>query len=171
MMQHAPMNTFIAIFSAALGALYIQTLTMIVMLGVYFLAFERFTLQDPAGCLGMFMLAWLSGVGVEMVFLAAKPWAPNLVGIVSSIYQRINMFASGKMFVANTLPGFMISMFAWNPLFHVIDQTRGYAFVNYVPQNSNWLYPLAISLALIMGGLIAEAHTRKHASASWNSRG
>jgi hypothetical protein len=35
-MQHAPMNTFIASFSAALGALYIQTLTMIVMLGVYF---------------------------------------------------------------------------------------------------------------------------------------
>lgn len=171
MMQHAPMNTFVAIFSSALGALYIQTLTMVIMLGIYYLAFEQFEIYDVAGCLGMFMLSWLSGVGVGMVFLAAKPWAPSFVGIVSSVYQRINMFASGKMFVANTLPTTMLAMFSWNPLFHVIDQTRGYAFVNYSPAHSNWIYPLALSFALIMGGLIAESYTRKHASASWSARG
>jgi ABC-type polysaccharide/polyol phosphate export permease len=47
-------------------------------------------------------------------------------GIVfSSICQRANMIASGKMFVANALPGFMLAMFGWNPLFHCIDQARG----------------------------------------------
>lgn len=41
------------------------------------------------------------------------------------------MIASGKMFVANTLPNFMLAMFDWNPLLYTIDQARGFAFINY----------------------------------------
>jgi ABC-type polysaccharide/polyol phosphate export permease len=51
------------------------------------------------------------------------------------------MIASGKMFVANTLPPAMLAMFDWNPLFHIIDQCRGFVFNNYFPRNSNWEYP------------------------------
>ncbi len=80
------------------------------------------------------------------------------------------MIASGKMFVANSLPAFMISMFDWNPLFHTIDQARGYAFINYVPRNSNWEYVVYLSLTLLMIGLMGEFYTRKHASASWSAR-
>jgi hypothetical protein len=40
-MKHAPMNTAIAIASAALGALYIQVLTLIVILAVYQLGWGR----------------------------------------------------------------------------------------------------------------------------------
>ena len=80
------------------------------------------------------------------------------------------MIASGKMFVANSLPAFMISMFDWNPLFHTIDQARGYAFINYVPRNSNWECVVYLSLTLLMIGLMGEFYTRKHASASWSAR-
>ncbi len=80
------------------------------------------------------------------------------------------MIASGKMFVANALPSFMISMFDWNPLFHLIDQARGFAFINYYPRNSNWEYPIYVTIALIMLGLISEFYTRRHASASWEAR-
>lgn len=173
MMQHAPMNTAIAIAAAMLSSLYIQLLSLFAVIFVYDVAFNPFVMQDifdPIGCLAMVLLSWFSGAAIGMVFLAAKPWFPTPVSIASSIYQRANMIASGKMFVANALPGYMLVVFDWNPLFHTIDQSRGYAFLNYFPRNSSWEYPLYLSLALIMIGLMGEFFTRKNASASWNAR-
>ncbi|MCC1491282.1 ABC transporter permease [Cognatishimia sp. F0-27] len=173
MMQHAPMNTAIAIASAMLGTLYIQVLSLFAILFIYDVAFNPFVLReilDPMACLGMVILSWFSGAAIGMVFLAIKPWFPTFVSIASTIYQRANMIASGKMFVANTLPPTMLLMFDWNPLFHTIDQSRGFAFVNYNPRNSDWEYALYLSLALIMIGLMGEFYTRKHASASWSAR-
>ena len=173
MMQHAPMNTAIAIASAMLSTLYIQVLSLVFILFIYDVAFNPFVLQDihdPIGCLAMVLLSWFSGAAIGMILLAAKPWFPTPVSILSTIYQRANMIASGKMFVANTLPASMLAMFDWNPLFHTIDQARGYAFVDYNPRNSNWEYALYLSLALLMIGLMAEFYTRKHASASWSAR-
>jgi ABC-type polysaccharide/polyol phosphate export permease len=80
------------------------------------------------------------------------------------------MIASGKMFVANTLPGFMIAMFDWNPLFHIIDQCRGYAFINYNPRYTSWEYPLIVACCFIILGLMGEFYTRRHASVSWYAR-
>lgn len=170
MMQHLPMTTAIAITSAALGSLYIQILSMVVVLYIYHIAWGPITIADPAGAMGMVILSWFSGVAVGMVFLALKPWFPQFVGIVSQLYARANMIASGKMFVANALPGFMLVMFNWNPLFHTIDQTRGFVFVNYSPHHSSTIYPLILSLALVMVGLMGEFYTRKHASLSWSAR-
>ena len=56
------------------------------------------------------------------------------------VYRRVNMLASGKMFVANTLPSFMLAMFDWNPLFHCVDQARSMMFINYSPIHSNLSY-------------------------------
>jgi ABC-type polysaccharide/polyol phosphate export permease len=80
------------------------------------------------------------------------------------------MIASGKMFLANSLPGYMLAMFDWNPLFHSIDQARGFAFINYNPRYSSWEYPLWVGLVLLMIGLMGEFYTRRHASISWNAR-
>jgi ABC-type polysaccharide/polyol phosphate export permease len=80
------------------------------------------------------------------------------------------MIASGKMFVANTLPFNLLALFSWNPLFHIIDQARGFAFINYNPHYSNWQYPLIVSVVLIMLGLMGESYTRKHVSLSWGAR-
>ena len=173
MMQHAPMNTVISIFSGMLSILYIQLLAIFFILFIYDVAMNPYVLTeivDPAPVMGMFLLAWLSGGAVGMVFLAMKPWLPGLTSTLSTIYKRANMIASGKMFVANSLPSFMISMFDWNPLFHTIDQARGYAFVNYVPRNSNWEYVVYLSLTLLMIGLMGEFYTRRHASVSWSAR-
>lgn len=169
MMNHAPMNTAIAITSAALGTLYIQVLSLFVVLFVYDVVAGPVEILHPAAAFGMVLMAWFSGVGVGLVFLALKPWFPGFVGIASQIYARANMIASGKMFVANTLPGYMLAMFDWNPLFHCIDQVRGFVFINYNPHFSSVSYPLFLSLALIMIGLMGESYTRKHASISWTA--
>ncbi|WP_132463184.1 ABC transporter permease [Rhodovulum marinum] len=170
MMQHAPMNTIVAIGSAAFGTLYIQILSMLVVGFVYHTAFTPITIHDPADAFAMVMLSWFSGLSIGMVFLAMKPWAPGFVGLVSTIFQRMNMIASGKMFVANMLPGYMLALFDWNPLFHCIDQARGFTFINYNPHFTSIEYPLYISIALIMVGLMGEFYTRKFASASWYAR-
>lgn len=173
MMQHAPMNTFVSIVSSMLSVLYIQVLAIIIILFVYDVAMNPYVLTeivDPAPVMGMLLLSWFSGGAVGLVFLAMKPWMPGVTTTLSNVYKRANMIASGKMFVANSLPSFMISIFDWNPLFHTIDQARGFAFVNYVPRNTNWEYVVYLSLTLLMIGLMGEFYTRKHASASWSAR-
>ena len=170
MMQHAPMNTMVAILSAALGSLYIQVLSMFLILFVYHVAITPVHIEEPIPAFGMVLLSWISGVGVGLILLVLKPWAPNLVSIVTIVYQRANMIASGKMFLANMLPSTMLAMFDWNPLFHCIDQARGYVFINYNPHHSNWEYAAWVLLVLIMIGLMGEFYTRRHSSLSWSSR-
>jgi ABC-type polysaccharide/polyol phosphate export permease len=170
MMQHAPMNTIVAIAAGAFSALYIQVLSLVVILFVYHVGVTPFEIEDPIGAFAMLLMAWFTGAALGVVLLAIKPWAPSFITIFTTIYQRANMIASGKMFVANMLPAEKLRLFDWNPLFHCIDQSRGFAFINYFPRNSTWQYPLYVGLVLLMIGLMGEFFTRRHASASWDAR-
>lgn len=169
MMLHAPMTTAISIASSALAALYTQVLSIVAILGIYHLAWNPIEIHDPIGFMGMVLLAWFSGACVGLVFLAARPWAPGPVGIATAIYTRSNLIFSGKMFVGNALTFTMLKFFDWNPLFHIIDQARGFMFINYYPHNSTISYPVYVSLALLMIGLMGEFYTRRHVSPSWTA--
>lgn len=167
MMQHLPMSTTVAIWSAALSSLYIQLFAMAAILLGYHLLWTPLEIHQPIGALMMILLAWFSGCAFGAVFLALKPWAPKPVMMAQQIYSRFNMFASGKMFVANQLPVTLVALFSWNPLFHIIDQGRGYIFINYNPLKSNLEYPMTVSVILLVIGLLGESQTRKHVSLSW----
>lgn len=167
MMKHGPINTTVLITSAALAVLYRQTFSCIVIVVCYHLMFQPINLENPIACYGILLLSWFSGVAIGMVFLGLSPWMPTAAPIITRLYVRINMMASGKMFVGNSLPAFLLPMFVWNPLFHLIDQMRGYAFVNYYPRNTNVMYPIWFSLAALMIGLLAEFVTRNKISISW----
>ena len=82
MMQHAPMNTMIAVASAALGCFYMQLLSIIVILGFYYFAFTHFVIEEPLGTFMMFVFAWFSGCAIGLVIYALKPWAPDVVILV-----------------------------------------------------------------------------------------
>ena len=170
MMNHAPMTTAVTITSAALSTLYVQSLSLFTVLYVYHVGWGPIVIHDMVAAYGMVLLAWISGVGVGLVFLALKPWIPDIAGNAQMIYNRASMIASGKMFVANALPGYMIAWFDWNPLFHTIDQARGYIFINYFPHNSNLTYPIVVTIVLITIGLMGEFYTRQNASVSWGAR-
>ena len=168
MMMHAPMNPIISISAAALAALYQQTLSACVILFFYHAVFNPITIDDPVGMMGMFLLSWISGVGIGMVLLSAKPWQPEFVGILTTIIMRVNMLASGKMLLVNNTPPRIRALFDWNPLFHTIDQGRGYIFLNYQPRYTSIEYAAYVALICVMIGLMAEFFTRQYASASWN---
>lgn len=169
MMKHAPMNTILSISAAALAALYLQVLTMVVILFIVHVAIRPLVIYDPVGLALPVFLAWFSGVSVGLILLAIKPFFPGFVAVASSVYSRANMIASGKMFVANSLPGYIVPFFAWNPLFHTIDQARGATFINYNPHVSSITYPIYFSIALIVIGLMGEFFARQQASASWSA--
>ena len=169
MMQHAPMNTFIAICAAALSSLYLQLLSLFCVLFIYHVVFVPIEIDNPIGAMAMLLAAWFSGVAIGTVFLALRPWAPDATKVVVSIYSRASMIASGKMFVANTLPSSMLVLFDWNPLFHTIDQARGYIFLHYNPHFSSPTYPMYVAIGLLMIGMMGEFYTRKNASISWSA--
>lgn len=169
MMKHAPMNTIIAIGSAALGALYLQVFTAAIILYIYHVVMSPITFDQPVGMMGMLVLAWGTGVAIGMMFRAAMPWQPRFFGTVSSVYLRLNMIASGKMFVANAMPTAVLAFFSWNPLFHTIDQGRGYVFLNYAPRYTNMEYPIYVLMVCMMIGLMGEYYTSKRVSLSWGA--
>lgn len=170
MMLHAPMNTAIAITSAALSALYMQILAVMVILGGYYLWVGGIEIDNKIGAFSMLLLAWASGSAIGMVVLAAKPWAPQTVTIIQTFYSRANMITSGKMFVANQMPSSLLAFFTWNPLFHTIDQARGFAFKNYSPHHSSVAYAVGFTLVFLTIGLLGEFFTRNRVSASWSAR-
>lgn len=170
MMQHAPMNTIVSIAGAALSALYVQVLSLFMILFIYHVGFKTFEIAQPVAAFGMVLLAWFIGVAVGLVLMAIRPWFPGFVNIFKTVYQRANMIASGKLFVVNTLPTFMLTLFDWNPLFHIIDQCRGFVFGNYFPRYTNVEYPIIIGVILIVLGLMGEFYTRQYASSSWDAR-
>lgn len=170
MMKHSPMNPLVAVASTALAALYQQVLSMTAILFVYHAVVQPVTIDQPVGALMMLLLSWASGIAIGMIFKAVTPWAPDFFGIATTVYARANMISSGKMFVANATPTWILAWFWWNPLFHTIDQARGFVFLNYDPHHSSVSYPVYVTLALFMIGLMAENYTRKHASLSWGAK-
>lgn len=169
LMLHRPMNTIIAILAAAVSALYLQIITLSVILLVYHLAITPITIYQPIFAMYLLLLAWFSGCAVGMIFLALNPWFPRFTAFAKPLYIRVNMIASGKLFVVNTLPASKMSLFDWNPLFHIIDQMRGAVFLHYNPNFTNPMYPLYLSLVLLVIGMMGEFFARQHASISWSA--
>lgn len=168
-MKHGPMNTAVTICGEALGVLYLKLVSILTILGFYHLAINPVEIENWRGALAMLILAWFTGGCIGLIFLSIRTWWPEAGKIVTQIFQRVNMIASGKMFVANAMPGFLIGMFDWNPLFHIIDQARGFIFINYSPHHTSVAYPVWAGLGLLMIGLMAEFVTRNAASVSWSA--
>ncbi|MDO5648875.1 ABC transporter permease [Paracoccus sp. (in: a-proteobacteria)] len=167
--KHAPLNPFVLISGAALAALYRQVIGCIAMLALYHIAVTPLTIYDPVLAAALFLLSWFLGACIGLIFLGLRPWSPNTTRLLTTVYQRVNMFASGKFFVANTMPGFLMPWFEWNPLFHLIDQQRGALFINYSPMRTSLTYPLWVALGALMLGLLINFTTRKYESLSWGA--
>lgn len=170
MMLHSPMNMVITIVATALGTLYTMMVTMFIILFLYHAAVKPLVIEQPGPAFAMVLLSWFTGCAVGLVLMALRPWFPMTAGILTTVYRRLQMIFSGKMFLANALGGYMLMLFAWNPLFHLIDQCRGYVFRNYYPRNTSWEYAVWVGVALLMIGLLGVFFTKKHVSQSWSAR-
>ena len=170
MLKHAPVSTLLFIMSAAISSLFIQILSMSIVLLIAHTLIEPIVFYNFKGFIFCFFVAWVSGVSIGLLFLALFPFAPSVIVLASTFYRRANMIFSGKMLLASTLPGFILPMFTWNPLFHSIDQARGYTFINYNARVTDINYPIILSLVFLVIGIMLEHWTRKYVSESWSKR-
>ncbi|MEY8801968.1 ABC transporter permease [Leisingera sp. XS_AS12] len=152
--------------ASALACLYVQAYSIAIVAGAYHVFIKSFSIDDAAGLAIAFILCWLSGVGAGLIFLSAKGVFPRLSALAAQAYSRFNMIGSGQMFVANMLPAHVLVYFKWNPLFHLIDQARGFAFLNYSPWFSNMWYPAAATGVLLVVGLLARNSSAGQGAAS-----
>ena len=154
MIFYAKTSATLGILASAIHALYLNILAITVIMGTAYLLRGYLEVYDPAGLIGPFFFAWTSGLAVGVLFQAIAPLSPGFVEMLSNFYRRAQMFASGKMLLGNMVPAAMLPFFTWNPLFHAIDQARGAAFINYLPRNSDPMYPLYFTLVVIVLALI-----------------
>ena len=158
------------IYTPTTISLYMQIFGFALILLVVHIMRGGLEFYNPAGLIFPFVMAWASGVVIGLMFGVLTPFAPKFIPAIAMLYRRLNMITSGKMLPANYMTAGMIQWFDWNPLFHSIDQSRGAAFVNYVPRFTNMEYPVYLSLTLLMVAVMIEYWLRKNMSESWGKR-
>ena len=165
-MQHAPMTVMLSIMARAFAGLYFQFVAVALVVLVLWIVGSDLTVQNPAGLGLPVFFSWASGIAIGMVFMNVKPVAPGPMKAFSMLYRRAQMVTSGKFIPAAYMPAAMIPYFAWNPLFHCIDQARVATFVNYNSDVSNIAYPIWFTIVALTLGLMGEFWARKNLSKS-----
>lgn len=165
-MMHTPMTVILSILTKAFAGLYLQFVAVLGIVFILWIFGANLAVYDPGGMIIPSFLAWASGMSIGMLFMILSPVFPSLVKNASPLYQRAQMFTSGKFMPAAYLPASMVAYFSWNPLFHAIDQIRVAAFVNYNSDVTNLTYPFWFTVIAFTFGLMGEFWARKNLSKS-----
>ena len=165
-MMHAPMTVILSIIAKAFAGLYLQFVAVLIIVLFLWIFGADLTVSEPGALVLPVFLAWSTGIGVGMVFMTLAPMFPFIIKTVSPVYQRAQMFSSGKFIPAAYMPTAMVGWFSWNPLFHTIDQARVAAFVNYNSDVTSISYPIWFTLVALLIGLMGEFWAKRTLSKS-----
>ena len=167
---HTHITHLMSVLAAGLAQLYIMILATTILLSVTHILVDPVEFDSLSGFAFAFFMSWVCGMAIGYLINALSPFAPRIMTILAALYTRGNMIFSGKMLVANTLPAAMLPFFLWNPLFHIIDYSRGESFINYTPRVSNIYYPIWVTIVLFVLALMLQKMADKKVSASWGKR-
>ncbi|MEM1161602.1 MAG: ABC transporter permease [Pseudomonadota bacterium] len=165
MMNHQRLSPFLMVCVKAISSFYKNTFALLIMLVANYLLRDVWEMQDPYRFVSAYFWAWFGGIGVGILFLAAVRYF-TWGALLQTTYVRIMFFTSGKFFVANSMPGFLRPYMDWNPMFHLLDQGRSAAFLNYTARTTNMDYPILVYVVLLVIGMLVEAYVRRNYSAS-----
>lgn len=165
-MMHSPMTVILSIMAKAFAGLYLQFVAVLIILLFLWVFGADLSVHDPGGLVLPVFFSWASGISVGMVLMVFAPFFPFVINTISPLYQRAQMFTSGKFIPAAYMPAVMVGWFSWNPLFHTIDQVRVAAFVNYTSDATNMSYPIWFTTIALLIGLMGEFWARKNLSKS-----
>ncbi len=165
-MMHTPMTVILSILAKAFAGLYLQFVAVLIVVMALWLFGADLSVQNPAGLVLPLFFSWASGIAIGMLFMIFTPVLPFFIKTISPIYQRAQMFTSGKFLPAAYMPGVMVGYFSWNPLFHTIDQARVATFINYNSDVTNMAYPMWFTAVALLIGLMGEFWTRRNLSKS-----
>lgn len=165
-LHRTPTALFVQVMAQALAALYLHLFAALVIMLVAELAGFHLGIRHPQGLILPYLLSWASGMGMGMILMAIGYSAPLSADLIGTIYIRLQFFTSGKFWAANVIPAGLADYAQWNPLFHIIDQMRGAAFVNYFPKYTSLEYPLVFTGLVLLLGFMLESRLRRGFSLS-----
>ena len=149
--NHPHLSPLLFVYADSIGAFYNWFLAIVVIFFGNALYTGKMELDEPIMFFPIFFLTWLTGVALGMIvgfLLAYFSWAM----LLKRAMFKIMFFTSGKFTNANVLPGEMLAIMKWNPLFHLIDQMREAAFENYTAHHTNMVYPVICCFVLLLLG-------------------
>ena len=170
-MMHAPMTVILSILAKAFAGLYLQLVAVLLFLFIFWIFGVDLSVDNPPGLVLPVFFAWASGIAIGMVFMTLAPLFPFVIKTVSPIYQRAQMFTSGKFLPAAYMPTAMVGWFSWNPLFHCIDQARAATFIHYESDVTSLAYPVWFTLVALTFGLMGEFWAKNTLSKSKHGGG
>lgn len=151
MAAHPHLSPILFVYADSIAVFYNWFLAIVLIYVGNGLATGSWELQEPVMFFPIFFLTWLTGMALGMVvgFLVFYfSWAM----LLKRVLFKLMFFTSGKFTNANVLPGDLLAIMKWNPLFHLIDQMRGAAFVNYNAHHTNMTYPTIFCFGLLLFG-------------------
>lgn len=161
MAPHPHLSPILFVYAESLAVLYNWTLAIVAIFVGNAFVVGRMEFETPLLIFPLFALAWLTGIGIGLVFGFLLGWF-SWAAMLKRVFFKIMFFTSGKFTNANFIPPDMLPFFQWNPLFHLIDQMRDAAFVNYTAQKTNLIYPTLCCLALLgIGHLLYDYSIRR----------
>lgn len=165
MLNHQRLSPFLLVSVKAISSAYKIVLALIIMIVLNYLLRDVYEMQDLLHFLAVVFWCWVGGIAVGIIFLAAIRYF-TWGGLLHTTYTRVMFFTSGKFFVANNLPGSIRGFMDWNPLFHLLDQSRDAAFLNYTARTTNMEYPIIVYLAVLVIAMLIEHYVRTNYSQS-----
>ncbi len=165
MLNHKRMSLFLLICVKSLAALYKNIMSFGTLLAMNYFLRDVWHMEDPMLFLSAFIWSWVGGITIGIGLLSAQRYF-SWGSMLKTVYVRIMFFTSGKLFVANSVPGFIRPYFDWNPLYHLLDQARSAAFLNYTANTTSMNYAIAVILILLVMATLLENYVRVNYSAS-----
>ncbi|MEM7505438.1 MAG: ABC transporter permease [Pseudomonadota bacterium] len=165
LMRHSRASPFLFICVKAMASGYKMTVATLILMALNYLLRDVWEMQNGLIFILIVFTAWLGGVAIGMILLAANRY---LVwgNLIQMTYIRICFFTSGKFFVAGHMPNAFRSAMDWNPLFHILDQARGALFLNYTADTTSVFYPISVYAVVLVIGMLIENYVRVNYSAS-----
>lgn len=161
MAAHPHLSPVLFVYAKTASVAYNYFIAIVILFFGNGMVNGSFELQDPILFFPIFLLSILCGMGAGMVLgflMFYFSWAQ----MFKRVFMKVIFITSGKFTNANIIPNEALPFFSWNPLFHLIDQMRGAAFVNYTPHNTNLVYPIIVTFLLLVAGHILHDYMLRH---------
>ena len=142
---------------AAVAAAIVEYGNMLVVvaiiMGINYLVFGNFELDDFPMWIEGLTLAWMLGCAYGYFFSVLSRGDPTLFQF-GVILLRPSYFLSGVFFIPSELRGDVLRLLSWNPLLHAIEISRDGMLFHYQSHMADWTYVITC-FAIMMGAAFA----------------
>lgn len=119
-----------SILATAIFALLVKTFVIISIVGIMYLMGMELHLDNPLLLITVFMLLWVVGLSVGMIFAIVNSFIPEMSKL-QSLVSRPLFFISGVFFSLQDFPREIWKYFDWNPILHAIELARYSVYTSY----------------------------------------